>query len=210
MYIPNYSLIFSPVYQVTQTKNDFKWGPEQWRAFEKNQTGHSLCRRSWATLDTARHKKCAQNTAKRNVSPWILWQKIPGETLGQALRFLCLGYRGSEVCYTPTKKENSGLSCFRNYLYWSTAPDKRLPVSAGLDVSKERSPLHIMQMILLTQSKWVTLITQLPWIENPSHSGILEVVMDYPESKDFIMSLEEEVTSAENFLVGHQKRTIVV
>ncbi|GAB0175948.1 hypothetical protein GRJ2_000060000 [Grus japonensis] len=29
MHIPNYSLIVSPLYQVTWKKNDFKWGPEQ-------------------------------------------------------------------------------------------------------------------------------------------------------------------------------------
>ncbi|GAB0207781.1 hypothetical protein GRJ2_003243800 [Grus japonensis] len=29
MHIPNYSLILSPLYQVTQKKNEFKWGPEQ-------------------------------------------------------------------------------------------------------------------------------------------------------------------------------------
>lgn len=39
MHIPNYGLIVSPLYQVTQKKNNFKWGPEQWKAFEKNQTG---------------------------------------------------------------------------------------------------------------------------------------------------------------------------
>ncbi|KAK4807215.1 hypothetical protein QYF61_024335 [Mycteria americana] len=35
MHIPNYSLIVSPLYQVTQKKNDFKWGPEQRQAFEQ-------------------------------------------------------------------------------------------------------------------------------------------------------------------------------
>ncbi|GAB0204117.1 hypothetical protein GRJ2_002877300 [Grus japonensis] len=29
MHFPNYSLIVSPLYQVTQKKNNFKWGPEQ-------------------------------------------------------------------------------------------------------------------------------------------------------------------------------------
>ena len=29
MHIPNYSPIVSPLYQVTQKNNDFKWGPEQ-------------------------------------------------------------------------------------------------------------------------------------------------------------------------------------
>ncbi|GAB0206212.1 hypothetical protein GRJ2_003086800 [Grus japonensis] len=35
MHIPNYSLIVSPLYHVTQKKNDFKWSPEQQQAFEE-------------------------------------------------------------------------------------------------------------------------------------------------------------------------------
>ena len=35
MHIPNYSLIVSPLYQVTRKKKDFKWGPEQQQAFEQ-------------------------------------------------------------------------------------------------------------------------------------------------------------------------------
>ncbi|KAK4819027.1 hypothetical protein QYF61_024181 [Mycteria americana] len=35
MHIPNYSLIVSPLYQVTWKKNNFKWGPEQRQAFEQ-------------------------------------------------------------------------------------------------------------------------------------------------------------------------------
>ncbi|KAK4822187.1 hypothetical protein QYF61_011172 [Mycteria americana] len=35
MHIPNYSLIISPLYQVTQKKNDFEWGPEQQQAVEQ-------------------------------------------------------------------------------------------------------------------------------------------------------------------------------
>ncbi|KAK4826299.1 hypothetical protein QYF61_007146 [Mycteria americana] len=35
LHIPNYSLIVSLLYQVTQRKNDFKWGPEQRQAFEQ-------------------------------------------------------------------------------------------------------------------------------------------------------------------------------
>ncbi|KAK4825380.1 hypothetical protein QYF61_027163 [Mycteria americana] len=34
-HIPNYSLIVSPVYQVTRKKNNFKWGPEPRQAFEQ-------------------------------------------------------------------------------------------------------------------------------------------------------------------------------
>ena len=35
MHVPNYSLIVSPLYQVTWKKNDFTWGPERQQAFEK-------------------------------------------------------------------------------------------------------------------------------------------------------------------------------
>ncbi|GAB0203728.1 hypothetical protein GRJ2_002838400 [Grus japonensis] len=46
-------------------------------------------------------------------------------------------------------------------------------------------------------SKWVTLITQQAQIRNLSHPGILEVIMDWPEGRDFRISPEEEVTRAE-------------
>ncbi|GAB0204116.1 hypothetical protein GRJ2_002877200 [Grus japonensis] len=46
-------------------------------------------------------------------------------------------------------------------------------------------------------SKWVTQITQRAQIGNPNHPGILEVIMDWLEGKDFRMSLEEEVTRTE-------------
>jgi len=35
MHIPGYSLIISPLYQVTRKKNDFEWGPEQQQASEQ-------------------------------------------------------------------------------------------------------------------------------------------------------------------------------
>ncbi|KAK4805199.1 hypothetical protein QYF61_002441 [Mycteria americana] len=44
MHIPNYSLIASPLYQVTPKENDFKWGPEQRQAFEhiERETVHAV------------------------------------------------------------------------------------------------------------------------------------------------------------------------
>ncbi|GAB0207098.1 hypothetical protein GRJ2_003176100 [Grus japonensis] len=48
-----------------------------------------------------------------------------------------------------------------------------------------------------TWSKWVTLITQRARTGNPNRPGILEVITDWPEGKDFGMSPEEEVTRAE-------------
>ena len=41
------------------------------------------------------------------------------------------------------------------------------------------------------------IITQQARIGNPSHPGILAVIMDRPEGKDFGLSPEEEVTRAE-------------
>lgn len=35
MHISHYNQIISPLYQVTQEKNDLKWGPEQQQAFEQ-------------------------------------------------------------------------------------------------------------------------------------------------------------------------------
>ncbi|OPJ66715.1 hypothetical protein AV530_016722 [Patagioenas fasciata monilis] len=50
----------------------------------------------------------------------------------------------------------------------------------------------------VTWSKWTALITQQARIGNPNHPGILKVTTDWPESKDFGISLnEEEVTCAE-------------
>jgi len=46
-------------------------------------------------------------------------------------------------------------------------------------------------------SKWVALITQRTQMGNPSHPGILEVIMDWPEGKDFGASTEEEETRVE-------------
>uniref|UniRef100_A0A8V5GQ26 RNase H type-1 domain-containing protein n=1 Tax=Melopsittacus undulatus TaxID=13146 RepID=A0A8V5GQ26_MELUD len=45
--------------------------------------------------------------------------------------------------------------------------------------------------------KWAALITQQARIGIPSHPGILEVIMDWPEGKDFGMSPEKEVMRAE-------------
>ncbi|KAK4819988.1 hypothetical protein QYF61_017367 [Mycteria americana] len=48
-----------------------------------------------------------------------------------------------------------------------------------------------------TWSKWVALVTQWARIGNPNRPGILEVIMDWPEGKDFGISPEEEVVQAE-------------
>ncbi|GAB0205468.1 ribonuclease H-like [Grus japonensis] len=48
-----------------------------------------------------------------------------------------------------------------------------------------------------TWSKWVALITQQAQIGNPNCPGILEVITDWPEGKDFGILPEEEVICAE-------------
>ena len=48
-----------------------------------------------------------------------------------------------------------------------------------------------------TWSEWVAPVTQWDRIGNPSCPGILEVIMDWPEGKDFRISPEEDVTRAE-------------
>ncbi|KFQ16986.1 hypothetical protein N331_09684, partial [Merops nubicus] len=80
MHIPDYSLIVSPLYQVTWKKNDFKWGPEQQRAFEqiKREIGHAVALgAAQAGQDT---KNILYTAAGKNGPTWSLWQRAPGET----------------------------------------------------------------------------------------------------------------------------------
>ncbi|GAB0199222.1 hypothetical protein GRJ2_002387600 [Grus japonensis] len=105
MHIPNYSLIVSPLYHITQKKNDFKWGPEQRQAFEhvKPDIVHAVALgKAWAGPDV---KNVLYTAARENGPTWSLWQKAPGETQGGPLGFWSWGYRGSKARYTPTEKE---------------------------------------------------------------------------------------------------------
>ncbi|GAB0203401.1 hypothetical protein GRJ2_002805700 [Grus japonensis] len=105
MHIPNYSLILSPLYQVTRKKNDFKWGPEQRQAFEqiKQEIVHAVALGPvWAGPDV---RNVLYTAAGENGPTWSLWQKAPGETRGRPLGFWSQGYRGSEARYTPMEKE---------------------------------------------------------------------------------------------------------
>ncbi|GAB0209469.1 hypothetical protein GRJ2_003412600 [Grus japonensis] len=62
---------------------------------------------------------------------------------------------------------------------------------------KERAP-STHHATDATWRKWVALITQRAPIGNPSCPGILEVITDWPEGKDFgISSEEDKVTHAE-------------
>ncbi|GAB0186561.1 hypothetical protein GRJ2_001121400 [Grus japonensis] len=99
------SLIVSPLYQVTQKKNNFKWGPEQQQAFEqiKQEIVHAVALGPvWAGPDV---KNVLYTTARENGPTWSLRQKAPGETRGRPLGFWSRGYRGSKARYTPTEKE---------------------------------------------------------------------------------------------------------
>ncbi|GAB0208067.1 ribonuclease H-like [Grus japonensis] len=57
---------------------------------------------------------------------------------------------------------------------------------------KERAP-STHHATDATWNKWVALITQRARIGSPNRPGILEVITDWPEGKDFGMSPEEEV-----------------
>ncbi|PKU32789.1 hypothetical protein llap_16909 [Limosa lapponica baueri] len=105
MHIPGYSQIVSPLYEVTQKKNEFVWGPEQRQAFE--QIKQEIVRA--AALGPVQRGQDIKNvlyTAAGDSGPtWSLWQKGPGETRGRPLGFWSRGYKGSEANYTPTEKE---------------------------------------------------------------------------------------------------------
>ena len=70
----------------------------------------------------------------------------------------------------------------------------RLPVLGWMFKGKVPSTHHATDA---TWTKWVALITQRSRIGNLSRPGILEVITDWPEGKDFGISPEEEVTRAE-------------
>ncbi|KAK4806255.1 hypothetical protein QYF61_013399, partial [Mycteria americana] len=181
MHIPNYSSIVSPLYQMTRKKNDFKWGPEQRQAFEqiKREIVHAVA------LGPVRAGQ----------------DKAPGETRGRPLGFWSRGYRGSKARYTPTEKEilaayegvRAALEVVGTEAQLLLAP-LALPVLGWMFKGRVPSTHHATDA---TWSKWVALITQRAWIGNPNRPGILEVIMDWPEGKDFGISPEEEVMHAE-------------
>ncbi|GAB0208327.1 hypothetical protein GRJ2_003298400 [Grus japonensis] len=110
------------------------------------------------------------------------------------------GYRGSEARYTPTEKEI--LAAYERVRVASEvvgteaqlllAP--RLPVLGWMFTGKVPSTHHATDAMW---SKWVALITQRARIGNPNRPGILEVIMDWSEGKDFAILPEEEVMCAE-------------
>ena len=105
MLIPNYSLIVSPLYQLTRKKNNFVWGPAEQQAFEqvKQEIAHAVA------LGPVRMGQDVKNilytVAGEKDPTWSLWQRASGETRGRPLGFWSQAYRQSEECYTPTEKE---------------------------------------------------------------------------------------------------------
>jgi len=139
---------------------------------------------------------------------WILWQKAPGKSRGQPLGFCSQGYKGSEARYTPTEKEilaaYEGIRAASEVVGTEAqlllAP--RLPVLGWMFKERVPSTHHATDA---TWSKWVALINQRAQMGNPSRPGILEVIMDWPEGKDFGASpKEEEVTRAEEASLYNQ------
>ncbi|GAB0195094.1 hypothetical protein GRJ2_001974700 [Grus japonensis] len=145
-------------------------------------------------------KNVLYTAAGENGPTWSLWQKAPGETRGRPLGFWSRGYRGSEACYTPTEKEilagyegvRAASEVIGTEAQLLLAP--RLPVLGWMFKERAPSTHHATDA---TWSKWVALITQRARMGSPSHPGILEVITDWPEGKDFGMLPEEEVTRAE-------------
>ncbi|XP_062495011.1 uncharacterized protein LOC134174243 [Pezoporus occidentalis] len=196
MHIPNYSSIVSPLYHVTRKKNDFKWGPEQQQAFEqiKRELVHAVALGPVRTGPDV--KNVLYTAAGENGPTWSLWQKAPGETRGRPLGFWSRGYKGSEASYTPTEKEilaacervRAASEVIGTEAQLLLAP--RLPVLGWMFKGRLSSTHHATDA---TWSKWAALITQRTRIGNLSRPGILEVIMDWPQGKDFGMSPKEEV-----------------
>ncbi|TRZ08617.1 hypothetical protein HGM15179_018488 [Zosterops borbonicus] len=104
-YILAHSQIVSPLYFMMQTKNNFKWSPEQQEAFKqiKQETAHTVALRPVRKGQDV--KNMVYTAAKENGPSWTLRQKVPEETQGQYFGILSGAYRGSEASYTPTEKE---------------------------------------------------------------------------------------------------------
>jgi len=198
--IPNYSQIVRPLCHVTRKKNDFEWGPEQRQAFEqiKREIVHAV---ALVPVQSGQDVKNVLYTAVGESGPtWSLWQKAPGETRGRPLGFWSQRYRGSETHHTPTEKEI--LAAYEGIRAASEVVSTeaqlllspRLPVLGWMFKERVPSTHHATDAMW---SKWVMLIRQRARMGNSHGPGILEVIMYWPEGKDFGASPEEEVTRAE-------------
>ena len=82
MHVPNCSLIVSPMYQVTQKKNGFTWGPEQQQAFEqiKQEIASAVALGPvWMEQDV---KNILYSAAGGKGPTWSLWQRTSEKTRG--------------------------------------------------------------------------------------------------------------------------------
>uniref|UniRef100_A0A8C8AJU2 ribonuclease H n=3 Tax=Otus sunia TaxID=257818 RepID=A0A8C8AJU2_9STRI len=200
MHIPNYSLIVSPLYHVTRKKNDFKWGPEQQQAFEQIKQEITQAVALGPVRTGQEIKNVLYTAAGENGPSWSLWQRAPGESRGRPLGFWSRGYKGSEANYTLTEKEilaaYEGIRAASEVVGTETqlllAP--RLPVLGWMFKGKAPSTHHATDA---TWSKWVALITQRARIGNLDRPGLVEMITNWPESKDAGMSPEQEVKRAE-------------
>ncbi|KFO63346.1 hypothetical protein N302_01065, partial [Corvus brachyrhynchos] len=80
MHIPEYSMIVSPLYLMTQKRNNFLLGPEQQQPFEqiKQEIAHAIALGPVRTGQDVKNVRYA--LAGGNGPSWSLWQKGPGET----------------------------------------------------------------------------------------------------------------------------------
>ncbi|GAB0208817.1 mitochondrial enolase superfamily member 1 [Grus japonensis] len=147
--------------------------------------------------------RCEKCAVHRSQGEWSYLESLAESTRGDSRPtpgVLESGIRGSKARYTPTEKEilaayegvRAASEVIGTEAQLLLAP--RLP---GLGwMFKERAP-STHHATDATGSKWVALITQRPRTGTPHRPGILEVITDWPEGKDFGMYPEEEVTRAE-------------
>ncbi|KAK4827160.1 hypothetical protein QYF61_015114 [Mycteria americana] len=180
MHIPGYSLIVSPLYQVTRKKNDFEWGPEQQQAFEQIKR-EIVCAVALGPIQTGQDmKNMLYTSARDNSSTWSLWQKAPGQPLG----FWSRGYRGSEAHYTPTEKEI--LAAYEGIWAASEAVGTeaqlllapRLPVLGWMFKGRVSTTHHATVMLHGVSG---SLVMQWAQMGNSDCLGVLKVIMDWPE-----------------------------
>jgi len=144
-------------------------------------------------VQTGQDVKNMLYTASRENSPtWSLWEKTPGG-------LKCFGFEDTEDSRpnTPTGKEilavyekvwaASELVCSEAQLL--LAP--QLPVQGWMFKGRVPSIHHAIDIMW---TKQVTLITQGACMGNPNCSGVLELIIDWPDGKDFETSSEDRQT----------------
>ncbi|KAF4804606.1 hypothetical protein TURU_006394 [Turdus rufiventris] len=195
MHIPEYSLIVSPLYQVTCRKNNFQWGTEQQQAFAqiKQEMAHAVALSSVRMGPEVKNVLCS--AAGNHGLSWSLWQKVPGDTQGQPLGFWSWRYRWSKANYTPTEKEI--LAAYEGV----QAASEVIGMEAQLLLAPRLAELEWLFKAKVPYShhatnamwsKWIALITQHTPIGKLNRPGILEVSANCPEGENFGVRDEEE------------------